>query len=117
MTLDDVPADVTMELTAELDRLFKTAGCRPTCHVCFHKLALGDTFSLVALNGMDQMVCARARCGRKGLEQKAEREAKEKKDREDTDKAARVAWNKKYPNVGNRPAYGGGYSRPSRAAL
>ena len=114
MTLDDIPADVEMALTAELDRLFKVAGCRPTCHVCFHKLAIGDAFSLVALNGTDQMACARAQCGRKGLEKKAEREVKEKKDRADVDKAARVAWDKKYPNTRNRPAYGGGYSRPSK---
>ena len=117
VTLDDIPADVEMALTVELDRLFKIAGCRPMCYVCFNKIKLGDTFSLVALDGTDQMACAKTRCGRKGLEKKAEREGKEKKDREDADKAARVAWEKKYPNAHNRPAYGGGYSRPSRGEV
>ena len=115
MTLDDVPADVEMALTGELDRLFKVARCNPTCHVCFKKIVVGDTFSLVSLDGTDQMACGRKMCGRTGLEKKAAKQAKEKQDRIDLEKKERVAWEKKYPNAHNRPAYGGGYSRPSRA--
>ncbi len=114
MTLDDVPADVELTLTTELDRLFKAAKCNPMCHVCFNRISIGNTFSLVSLDGTDQMACARKTCGRTGLEKKAARLATEKQDRIDTEKTKRAAWEKKYPNAHNRPAYGGGYSRPSK---
>lgn len=114
MTLDDVPADVELILTTELDRLFKVAKCNPMCHVCFNKISVGTIFSLVSLDGTDQMACARKTCGRTGLEKQAEKRAKEKQDKIDAEKAERAAWEKKYPNPRNRPSYGGGYSRPSK---
>ena len=55
MTLDDVPADTQMVLTAELRRLFLVAKCKPTCHSCGRTLAVGDDFSLSTIDGRDVM--------------------------------------------------------------
>ena len=54
MTLDDVPADVIMILTVELDRLFKFAQCVPTCHVCKNKIEVGDDFQLISISPRDR---------------------------------------------------------------
>lgn len=66
MTLDDIPADVLMTLTGELERLFLFARCSPTCHVCGCKISVGDSFQLLSYHGRDEMVCSN--CGRDDLE-------------------------------------------------
>lgn len=102
MTLDDIPADVTMTLTSELDRLFRAAGCNPTCHACGAGIWLEEKFMLLSLNGTDQMVCHE--CDRADLERALE--VKEKRAEE---------MRRLYPPR-TGPGYGshGGYSRPSR---
>jgi len=90
MTLDDIPADKILELTVELDRLFKAAGCEPACHVCLRKIDLGEQFQLLSFEGTDEMLCVSC----------------------DRDKLARKKWMIAYPDPGNRPRYEGGYSRP-----
>ena len=66
MTLDDVPADTIMELTPELDRLFRFAQCVPTCHACQKPIRLGKRFQLLSYLGSDEMLCEL--CGRPELE-------------------------------------------------
>lgn len=46
MTLDDIPEGTTQTLTAELDRLFRYAGCDPTCHACRTPIKVGEVFTL-----------------------------------------------------------------------
>ena len=46
MTLDDIDADTTQSLTRLMDRLFKAAGCNPTCHCCDETIEVGDNFKL-----------------------------------------------------------------------
>ena len=75
MNLDDIPADVTMTLTPEINRAFRAAGCRPTCHACNFSIKVGEDFQLLSFDGRDQMVCHR--CNREDLERiKKEREPK-----------------------------------------
>ncbi len=56
--IDDIPADEEVVLTATLDRMFKAAGCDPTCHCCENALDIGDTFKLACVDVDDQMLCA-----------------------------------------------------------
>ncbi len=46
MTLEDIPANQTTVLTDVMDRLFRMAGCDPTCHCCHVPLNIGDSFEL-----------------------------------------------------------------------
>ena len=55
-SLDDIPADVLITMTDELERLFRAGGCNPTCHVCNKRLAIGRHFTLMSLNKRDEMV-------------------------------------------------------------
>ena len=63
--IDDVPTDTVMELTADLTRAFKFAGCAPTCHACQRSIEVGSKFQLISYEGTDEMLCGR--CDRKGL--------------------------------------------------
>ncbi len=47
--LDDIPADETLTLTKHIDRLFRAAGCEPTCHCCQEKIEVGETFKLATV--------------------------------------------------------------------
>ncbi len=95
MTLDDVPADVSTLMTAELLRLFKAAGCSPAkCHACARLLRAGQTFKLVAHNGTDEMCCDR--CGLPELIKRDKRAARQ-------------------PQPPIRHSGWGGFSRPSKA--
>ena len=47
MTLDDIPPDLVLILTAEFDRLFKSVKCNPTCHGCNKAIKIGAKFQLV----------------------------------------------------------------------
>ena len=67
MTLDDIPADKSMTLTVELDRLFNTAGCSPLCHSCSIDISVGENFKLLSFHGTDEMLCGR--CTREDLEE------------------------------------------------
>lgn len=66
MNLDDIPADVMVEMTPDLRRAFLAANCNPTCHVCQKKIRDEQNFQLISFLGVDQMVCGK--CGRKELE-------------------------------------------------
>ena len=68
MTLDDVPADMMLSLTGELDRLFRAARCRPTCHSCWKPIGVGTDFQLLSFRGFDKMVCGKKTCNRESLE-------------------------------------------------
>ena len=57
MTLDDVPADTLMTLTAELYRLFRFAHCNPACHACKKSIGVGSEFQLLSFKGKDEMLC------------------------------------------------------------
>jgi len=46
MTLDDIPEGKTLTLTAFINRLFKYAGCDPTCHACSTVIKVGELFKL-----------------------------------------------------------------------
>ena len=66
MTLDEVPADTKMELTPELDRAFRAANCRPTCHACHEPIAVGASLQLTTVTHphpivglVDRMICAK----------------------------------------------------------
>ena len=102
MTLDDVPADQTMKLSLELDRLFKAVGCKPGCHACEQRIDIDDEFQLLSFNGTDEMVCLQ--CGRPELEQRDKRviESAAKKERE------AAAYRRQKIAAGQS-----GYSRPS----
>ena len=105
MTLDDIPADTTLTLTDELDRLFKAVGCNPTCHACGHTIELGQAFMLLSLDGMDEMLCHE--CDREALILKKERDVEKREilmeGRTGTPSNG-TGWSKR----------GGGYSRPSQ---
>ena len=59
MTLDDIAADVTLVLTREYNRLFKAAGCQPTCHACLRQIRVGMKFKLATHERRDVMLCAK----------------------------------------------------------
>ena len=75
MTLDDVPADVLIILTDELDRLFKFAYCNPTCHTCNTKISIGDSFQLISYRGRDHMACVN--CDREKMEKARRKDMKD----------------------------------------
>ena len=50
MTLDDIQPNETLQLTAQIARLFKLAGCDPTCHCCREEIVVGDFFKLQTYN-------------------------------------------------------------------
>ena len=80
MTLDDIPADVRMEMTHELQRLFRAASCVPTCHVCNKRILVGHFFALISLNGRDEMVgdgCTKEQLRRKREIQQVKQQAEE----------------------------------------
>ena len=90
MTLNDIPADLTQTLNAITKRLFEYAGCSPGCHACHKPILIGSDFTLVSLDGTDEMLCTK--CDREALVREKQRQRRE---------SARA----------NR----GGYSRPSLA--
>ena len=67
MTLDDIPADVILTLTGEMNRLFNAAGCTPLCHACSSDILIGKKFKLLSFLGTDEMLCGR--CTREDLEE------------------------------------------------
>ncbi len=59
ITINDVKPDTIMELTTNLDRLFKVEGCNPACHACKTYLVVGDEFRLASTpDGRDVMLCS-----------------------------------------------------------
>ena len=56
MTLDAVPADVVLEMTTELQRLFRVARCNPACHCCGVLLPVGSSFILATVDNIDEML-------------------------------------------------------------
>ena len=118
MTLDDVPADTTLILTHELDRLFKAAGCNPACHACGNAILSYENFMLLSYEGTDEMLCHR--CDREALKRKKQedKERLELKEREEREwkKAVKLSpynatRNSGHPSTWTKP----GYSRPSRS--
>ena len=101
MTLDDIPADTQMILTAELRRLFLAGGCNPTCHGCNRRLAIGDDFTLATMDGRDEMIgtC----CTKEKLRARRERQHAKK----ERDAREYAAYKLVHP----------GYSRPSKQRL
>ena len=97
MKLEDIPADVLMTLTSELERLFRFADCNPACHACKKYIEIGDQFQLLSFDGTDEMTCAK--CDRKELERQ-KHEALVEQERLDS----------RPRSLGGRI---GGYSRPS----
>jgi len=59
MTLDDIPPDTTHVLTELMDKLFKAANCRPTCHACSRKILVGMKFKLATHEERDVMLCGK----------------------------------------------------------
>ncbi len=51
MTLDDVKPDTVMVLTADLERLFELADCRPMCHACRRDIDIDMKFRLATCRG------------------------------------------------------------------
>jgi hypothetical protein len=49
MTVNEIPADETVEMTATLHRAFRVAGCRPTCHACLKAIPTGSMFKLATI--------------------------------------------------------------------
>ena len=107
MTLDDIPADETLTMTAQMDRLFRIADCAPTCHCCTEPIKVGELFKLATCEVLrftgastpkktkleDIMLCGN--CDRDDLK------------RMQRNKMARVAkWRRDNPRAG--------YSRPTR---
>ena len=101
MTIDDIPADVLMTLTNELDRLFRAVHCKPTCHGCGATLSVGDSFQLISYRGRDQMACSK--CDREKIEQQQRKRMEN----------AGLHWSK-VTNDYEYPDRGKGYSRPSK---
>lgn len=58
MELDEIPANMQLTLTPELNRLFLYAHCEPTCHSCFKSIEVGEMFTLVSVDGYDTMIGA-----------------------------------------------------------
>ncbi len=46
MKIEEIPADKTVIMTANLSRLFKAGGCAPMCHACAEKIKVGEKFKL-----------------------------------------------------------------------
>lgn len=51
--IDDIPADVTILMTADLIRAFKSEGCEPTCHNCGKDLIVGILFKLAEFKKLE----------------------------------------------------------------
>ena len=118
MTLDDVPADKIMVLTEELDRLFKAAGCKPTCHACRKGILVEREFQILSFYGIDEMLCHK--CNREKLEKRrrteeARKAASDLLRAEHVEKYGleRVELVEKHRRGGTGPRIEGGYSRPS----
>lgn len=109
MTLDDIPPDETLIMTAQMYRLFKLAGCEPNCHCCNDPINIGELFKLATCEVLrftgastprkkelkDIMLCGN--CDRDDLK------------RMQRNKMSRVAkWRRDNPRAG--------YSRPHRRA-
>ena len=106
MTLDDVPADTLMTLTAELDRLFKFARCNPSCHACKKSIGVGSEFQLLSFNGKDEMLCTN--CDKEKL---IEAKAEAARLHEEYLKSPEYA----HRNQSLKPNGYWGYSRPSQS--
>lgn len=108
MTLDDVPADTVTTLTDALDRLFKFAGCKPTCHACKKSIAVGSEFQLLSFKGKDEMLCNE--CTKDDLEVEHQAKLEKREQLLDGPYGRRTghSWN-------GQNWVSPGYSRPSRA--
>lgn len=51
--LEEIPADVVVEMTAELTRAFKICDCDPTCHCCGKAIEPGTKFKLAYIRSLD----------------------------------------------------------------
>lgn len=49
MTVEEIPADEVIEMSIDFDRAFRHLGCKPMCHHCKKKVAIGDKFKLATL--------------------------------------------------------------------
>ena len=52
--INEIPADTEIEMTGELIRAFKVAGCHPTCHCCGKELIEGQPFKLAYIKSLDR---------------------------------------------------------------
>ena len=80
MTLNEIPADIQLAMTAEFRRLFHTAGCDPACHFCKRAISDGELFMLAEVLGKDEMLGSC--CTKEQLLTRREREAKRLQERE-----------------------------------
>ncbi len=106
MSLDKIKASVDTVMTPELVRLFKAAGCSPTCcHACLKTIRSGQTFKLLPHRKLgdrtttDEMLCAK--CGEPELVKR------------DLESARAAAKRRLFGGSSNGVRLGGGYSRPS----
>lgn len=49
MTIDKIPSNELIVMTAEMHRLFNAGGCDPACHGCWNKLPVGSIFKLATV--------------------------------------------------------------------
>lgn len=57
--INEIPADAEVEMTLELQRVFRMEGCDPECHCCERSIVIGDLFTLAydEVSGNDEMLC------------------------------------------------------------
>ncbi len=46
MDITDLKPNTLLVMTTEMHRVFKAAGCDPTCHCCENKIPVGETYKL-----------------------------------------------------------------------
>ncbi len=102
-TLYDIPPDTTLVLTEEYDRLFKAAGCKPTCHACLKAITVGRKFTLVSHCGQDVMICDKKFCDLDKVIRRPSMDARNERERRQRYITYHVR------QFGTRP----GFSRPS----
>lgn len=51
-TIEQIPADEVIEMTALFHRLFNAGGCNPMCHCCMKMLPVGSIFKLSTVEQM-----------------------------------------------------------------
>jgi hypothetical protein len=50
MSIEEIPADVVLKMSADWHRAFNTAGCNPMCHGCGEWIKVDDDFKLAVVN-------------------------------------------------------------------
>ena len=46
MSIEEIPSNELVEMTALFHRAFNAAGCNPACHCCYRFIEVGDKFKL-----------------------------------------------------------------------